>query len=72
MGRILVIGATGLIGLPVAGRLLADGHQVRLLVRDTGRARPRSRPSPDRSAKVVSNRSVRCHAPESSVTHLGR
>jgi uncharacterized protein YbjT (DUF2867 family) len=41
MGRILVIGATGLIGLPVARRLLADGHQVRLLVRDTGRARQR-------------------------------
>ncbi len=41
MGRILVIGATGLIGLPVAGRLLADGHQVRLLVRDTGRASQR-------------------------------
>jgi uncharacterized protein YbjT (DUF2867 family) len=41
MGRILVIGATGLIGLPVAWRLLADGHQVRLLVRDTERARRR-------------------------------
>ena len=26
MGRILVIGATGLIGAPVARRLLADGH----------------------------------------------
>jgi uncharacterized protein YbjT (DUF2867 family) len=39
MSRILVIGATGLIGAPVARRLLADGHQVRLLVRDTGRAR---------------------------------
>src|SRR5580692_96434 len=36
MGRILVIGATGLIGA-----LLADGHQVRLLVRDTGRASQR-------------------------------
>jgi uncharacterized protein YbjT (DUF2867 family) len=41
MGRILVIGATGLIGAPVARRLLADGHQVRLLVRDTGRASQR-------------------------------
>ena len=40
MGGILV-GATGLIGLPVARRLLADGYQVRLLVRDTGRARQR-------------------------------
>jgi uncharacterized protein YbjT (DUF2867 family) len=38
MGRILVIGATGLIRALVARRLLADGHQVRLLVRDTGRA----------------------------------
>ena len=33
MERILVVGATGLIGLPVARRLLADGHQVRVLVR---------------------------------------
>src|SRR5260370_38104684 len=41
MGRFLVIGATGLIGAPVARRLLADGHQVRLLVRDTGRASQR-------------------------------
>jgi len=41
MGRILVIGATGLLGAPVARRLLADGHQVRLLVRDTGRASQR-------------------------------
>ncbi len=41
MGRILVIGATGLIGTPVAQRLLAEGHQVRLLVRDTGRASSR-------------------------------
>jgi uncharacterized protein YbjT (DUF2867 family) len=41
MGRILVIGATGLIGAPVARRLLANGHQVRLLVRDTGRASQR-------------------------------
>jgi len=41
MGRILVVGATGLIGAPVAWRLLADGHHVRLLVRDTGRASTR-------------------------------
>jgi len=41
MGRILVIGATRLIGAPVARRLLADGHQVRLLVRDTERASQR-------------------------------
>jgi uncharacterized protein YbjT (DUF2867 family) len=38
MGHILVVGATGLIGTPVARRLLDDGHQVRLLVRDAGRA----------------------------------
>jgi uncharacterized protein YbjT (DUF2867 family) len=38
MGRILVVGATGLIGAPVARRLLADGHHVRLFVRDTERA----------------------------------
>jgi uncharacterized protein YbjT (DUF2867 family) len=38
MARILVVGATGLIGAPVARQLLADGHHVRLLVRDTGRA----------------------------------
>lgn len=36
--RILVIGATGLIGAPVARRLLAEGHHVRLLVRDAERA----------------------------------
>lgn len=36
--RIVVVGATGLIGAPVARRLLADGHHVRLLVRDTQRA----------------------------------
>jgi NADH dehydrogenase len=39
--RILVVGATGLLGAPVARRLLADGHQVRLLVRDTARASAR-------------------------------
>jgi NADH dehydrogenase len=37
--RILVVGATGLIGRPVALALLADGHHVRLLVRDSARAR---------------------------------
>lgn len=34
MKTILVIGATGHVGRPVARRLLADGYQVRLLVRD--------------------------------------
>jgi uncharacterized protein YbjT (DUF2867 family) len=37
--RILVIGGTGLIGAPVARRLLVEGHPVRLLVRDVERAR---------------------------------
>ncbi len=36
--RIVVVGATGLIGAPVARRLLADSHHVRLLVRDSERA----------------------------------
>ena len=39
MGTILVVGATGHVGLPVARRLLADGHCVRVLVRDEDRAR---------------------------------
>lgn len=38
IGRILVVGATGLIGAPVARRLASDGYQVRLLVRDPKRA----------------------------------
>ena len=36
--RILVVGGTGLIGVPVARRLLDQGHHVRLLVRDPTRA----------------------------------
>lgn len=39
--RILAIGGTGLIGAPVARRLLVEGHPVRLLVRDVDRASPR-------------------------------
>jgi uncharacterized protein YbjT (DUF2867 family) len=39
MTSVLVIGATGLIGRPVAERLLADGRRVRVLVRDQSRAR---------------------------------
>ena len=38
INRILVVGATGLIGAPVARRLSGDGYQVRLLVRDPQRA----------------------------------
>jgi uncharacterized protein YbjT (DUF2867 family) len=37
--RILVVGATGLIGRPVARQLLADGHHVSVLARDPDRAR---------------------------------
>ncbi len=39
MQTILVVGATGTVGAPVAQRLLADGFAVRLLVRDIDRAR---------------------------------
>jgi len=39
MGTVLVVGATGHVGRPVARRLLGDGHSVRVLVRDEGRAR---------------------------------
>jgi uncharacterized protein YbjT (DUF2867 family) len=35
---ILVVGATGMLGAPVAQRLVQDGYQVRLLVRDQARA----------------------------------
>lgn len=33
-----MVGATGMLGRPVASRLLGAGHHVRLLVRDTARA----------------------------------
>src|SRR5215471_906344 len=36
---ILVIGATGTVGAPVARQLREDGHHVRLLVRDPAKAR---------------------------------
>ena len=39
MSTVLVVGATGHVGRPVARRLLADGHCVRVLVRDEHRAR---------------------------------
>jgi NADH dehydrogenase len=38
---ILVIGATGTVGAPVARQLREDGYQVRLLVRDSARAAAR-------------------------------
>ncbi|MBA3410475.1 MAG: DUF2867 domain-containing protein [Geodermatophilaceae bacterium] len=37
--RCLVLGATGYVGTRLVGRLLADGHWVRCLVRDPERAR---------------------------------
>jgi NADH dehydrogenase len=36
---VLVVGGTGHLGAPVARRLLADGYEVRVLVRDPDRAR---------------------------------
>lgn len=39
--RVLVVGATGMLGAPVARRLHADGWRVRCLVRDEARARAR-------------------------------
>jgi uncharacterized protein YbjT (DUF2867 family) len=38
MGKILVIGGTGMLGAPVARQLAADGHSVRVLSRDSERA----------------------------------
>ena len=39
--RILIVGATGMLGAPVARRLIADGWRVRGLVRDPASARAR-------------------------------
>jgi nucleoside-diphosphate-sugar epimerase len=38
--RVLVTGGTGFVGCHTVAALLADGHQVRLLVRDPGRIAP--------------------------------
>ena len=38
-GRVLVVGATGLLGEPVARGLMAAGFAVRVLSRDARRAR---------------------------------
>ena len=40
MKKILVLGATGLLGKPVVRQLVADGFQVRVLARDVEKARP--------------------------------
>jgi uncharacterized protein YbjT (DUF2867 family) len=42
--NVLVVGATGMLGEPVARRLNHEGHRVRLLVRDEGTARARFGP----------------------------
>ena len=39
MMRVVVTGATGLVGMPLVGRLLARGDQVTVLTRDADRAR---------------------------------
>ena len=39
--NVLVVGATGMLGEPVARRLRQEGHQVRLLVRDEAAAKAR-------------------------------
>jgi uncharacterized protein YbjT (DUF2867 family) len=39
MNKILILGGTGLLGVPVARRLQADGFAVRLLARDPDKAR---------------------------------
>ena len=42
--KILVIGATGLLGMPVARQLQADGHQVRVFSRNPEQARAKLGP----------------------------
>jgi NADH dehydrogenase len=39
MNKVLVLGGTGLLGVPVVHRLKADGFEVRLLARDPDKAR---------------------------------
>ena len=38
-GRVVITGATGLVGRPLVRALVADGHAVTALVRDAARAR---------------------------------
>lgn len=37
--KVLIIGATGMVGQPITDQLIRDGHQVTALVRDIARAR---------------------------------
>jgi len=39
LGRVALVGGSGMLGAPVAARLRADGATVRIVVRDAGRAR---------------------------------
>ncbi len=43
--KILVIGATGMLGMPVARQLQADGHQVRVFSRNPEKARAKFGPA---------------------------
>ena len=56
--RILVVGATGLIGTTVTRQLLADGYHVRVLVRDPDRARARLGPELEYMPGSVTDRAV--------------
>jgi uncharacterized protein YbjT (DUF2867 family) len=53
---ILILGATGSVGAPVARRLLAEGFAVRLLTRDVDRARARLGPGFQYQAGAVADR----------------
>jgi uncharacterized protein YbjT (DUF2867 family) len=55
---ILVLGATGSVGEPVARRLLADGFAVRLFTRDVERARARFGPEYEYEAGDVGDRAA--------------
>jgi uncharacterized protein YbjT (DUF2867 family) len=52
---LIVVGGTGEIGRPVAHQLLADGHSVRLLVRNAERVRARLGPDFEYFAGDVDN-----------------
>lgn len=58
MEHILVVGATGMLGKPVARRLREAGHRVRLLVRHTTRARAMLGPGFDYVEGSVTDRAA--------------